>query len=280
MNLVSEMSPETKTRVITGVAGGTLLLFLIIFGGSIGISLFAAILGATMSYELARAFLKLSDKKEKIKALLGVAWIFIFINLLIPKTMLECLIAAFMGLFSYYLAIADRHQENLKEHFDEFVFSVFILVYVVSFVSFLPLIRDGANGVKWVLLFLFIVWSGDTGAYFVGKKYGKQKLYPLISPKKTVEGALGGLGASLLVSILFKLIFFRSLGILGMLITPVLVGAVSQMGDLCESFFKRAYGMKDSGKILPGHGGMLDRFDGVLFSIPVMYLCVKIFSSG
>jgi phosphatidate cytidylyltransferase len=140
------------------------------------------------------------------------------------------------------------------------------------------MIRDGSNGIRWLMLFLLIVWAGDTGAYFVGRKYGKRKLYPLISPGKSLEGAGGGLAASLLIALIFKLAAFHALGWLGAVVTPILVGVVSQLGDLCESFLKRANRIKDSSHILPGHGGILDRFDGVLFSLPVMYFCVKVFA--
>lgn len=269
---------ETRTRVITGVLGAALLLGLFTLGGQLGISLAAAIIASAMSWELANLFYRLGDRREKIIALVGTSWLFIFVNMLFPKSMLECLVVSFMGFFSYYLATAERHSEELRAHFDEFVFTIFALVYVVTFLGFFPLIRDGINGLRWVILFLIIVWAGDTGAYFVGRKYGKKKLYPLISPGKTVEGAMGGLASSVIIALLFKIIFFKGLGWFGAFSSAVLIGVMSQIGDLCESFFKRAYKVKDSGRILPGHGGMLDRFDGVLFSLPVMYFCVKVFS--
>lgn len=269
---------ETLTRVKTGVIGAAILLALILGAGHFGVSLVAAILGGVMCWELAHIFFKLSDRREKAIALVGTSWLIIFVNMIFPKTGFECLLAAFMGMFVYFLTTAERHsREVLQQHFNELVFTVFALVYVVMFISFLPAVRAGANGSRWVLLFLLVVWAGDTGAYFVGRKYGKRKLYPLISPGKTLEGAAGGLGASVVVALLFKLVAFPALGIPGALVVGLLIGAVSQIGDLCESFFKRAYGVKDTGRLLPGHGGMLDRFDGVLFSLPFMYFCVRVF---
>lgn len=275
--ITSAMSSETKTRVITGLSGAVGLVLLIVLGGHFGVSLVAAVTGTVMCWELAQVFFTMPDKKEKTIALLGISWLFIFINMLFPKAQLECLVAGFIGLFAYYLATAERHVEDLKRHFDELILTTFALVYIVTFIAFFPLIRDGLNGARWVLVFLIIVWCGDTGAYFVGRKYGKTKLYPLISPGKSVEGAVGGLASSLVASLLFKLLFFKNMGWLAAVMTPLFVGAVAQVGDLCESFFKRAYKIKDSSQILPGHGGMLDRFDGVVFSLPVMYFCVKVF---
>ncbi|MEW6057160.1 MAG: phosphatidate cytidylyltransferase [Bdellovibrionota bacterium] len=277
-NEVPSKSNETKTRVITAIAGGVVFLSLVTLGGHIGVSIVAAVLAGAMCWELSQIFYLLPDKKEKRTALIGTTWLFMFVNMLFPKAMLECLVLAFMGLFSYYLATADRHTSELKRHFEEFVFTTFSLVWIVSFTAFLPLIRDGLNGSRWILLFLLIVWVGDTAAYFCGRKYGQKKLYPLISPGKTLEGAAGGLIGSVIASLLFKLIVFKGLGWFGAIVTPLLVGVVSQVGDLCESFFKRAYGLKDSGTILPGHGGFLDRFDGIVYSLPVMYFCVKVFS--
>lgn len=271
------MSSETKKRVVVGLSGAVGLVLLIVLGGHFGVGILAAIVGTLMCKELAHVFYQMPDRKEKTMALLGTAWVIIFVNIWFPKVQLECLVIAFMGMFAYYLATAERHVEDLRRHLDELIYTTFALVYVVTLMAFFPLIRDGLNGVRWVILFLLIVWSGDTGAWFFGKRYGKKKLYPLISPGKTVEGAAGGLASSVLVTLLFKVLFFKNLSWAGALVSAVLVGIVSQIGDLCESFFKRSYKMKDSGTILPGHGGMLDRFDGVLFSLPIMYFCVKLF---
>lgn len=269
---------ETETRLRTAIAGVTLLLVLMTIGGYFGTAIVAAVLTTAMCAELSSVFYSSFDKDEKTKVLLGIGWLIIFVNIFFPKSALECVIVAFIGLFTYWLATAERHAQNLRVHFDEFVFTTFTMMYVVVFMSFLPLVRKGPNGMKWLLLFLFLNWTGDVAAYFGGRKYGKQKLYPLISPNKTVEGAIAGLVGSLVIGLVFKFVAFRDLSFVGALFTSVLVGVFSQIGDLCESFFKRAYGMKDSGRILPGHGGMLDRFDGVLFTLPIMYVCIRIFS--
>lgn len=272
------MTKETSTRVLTGVVGGLGLLLLIIFAGHIGVSFLAAGIGGVMCWELSHVFFTLSDKKEKLFALIGTLWLVIFINILLPKTSLECLVVAFMGMFTYYLSTAERHgREKLKQHLLEFIYTVFTLVYVATFLSFLPLIRGGVNGMHWTILFLLINWSGDTAAYFFGKKYGKHKLYPLISPGKTVEGAGAAIVCSILITLIYKLTLFKALGFIGVIVVPVAVSIVSQIGDLCESFLKRSFEMKDTGHLLPGHGGFLDRFDGVLFSLPLMYTLIRAF---
>jgi phosphatidate cytidylyltransferase len=137
------------------------------------------------------------------------------------------------------------------------------------------LIRDGADGAVWLLLVLTVVFAGDIGAFYAGKRFGRHKLLPGVSPKKTVEGAVGGLAANLLIGGVVKIIFLPSLNWHESLPFFLLLGAAGQAGDLFESAFKRAAGVKDSGTILPGHGGVLDRIDALLFALPLAYFFKK-----
>ncbi len=121
-----------------------------------------------------------------------------------------------------------------------------------------------------VLSLLIVVFAGDTGAYFAGRSLGRHKLYELISPKKTLEGAAGGLIASILGGLLAQRLLLPQLSPLQGALMGASGGVVGQVGDLAESLFKRATGTKDSGGLLPGHGGILDRLDGVLFAAPVI----------
>lgn len=125
--------------------------------------------------------------------------------------------------------------------------------------------RSGLLGV------LVMVFSGDTGAFFAGKAFGRHKLYPLVSPKKTVEGGVGGLLASMLGGALWVWLLRPDASLAQGLALGAACGAFGQVGDFAESLFKRATGTKDSGALLPGHGGLLDRVDGVLFAAPVLY---------
>lgn len=273
--MIRVMTPETQIRVRTGIVGGLVFLGLLLYGGMLGITFITAVITIAMVWELCQIFFTLHDKLEKRKAMLGAAWLMVFINFLAPKSMVECVIAGAILFFAYYLATANRHDETLREHFLEFCYSCFILIYPVSFMVFLPMIRGSVHGLHWTVLLFLIVWAGDTGAYFAGRRFQGQKLYPAISPGKTVSGALGGLASGLVITIVYKLTLFRDMGWLAMLVVPVFVGVTAQIGDLCESFLKRAYRIKDMSQMLPGHGGMLDRFDGVLFALPVMYFCMK-----
>jgi len=129
-----------------------------------------------------------------------------------------------------------------------------------------------------LLLFsLLIVWVADSGAYFVGRKYGKNKLAPSISPGKTIEGAAG----ALLLTTLFAFLFadYFSLPVEISLVYAIIITLFSIFGDLFESYLKRAANLKDSGNIIPGHGGVLDRIDGICSSIPIIFSIIIFFPS-
>lgn len=120
-----------------------------------------------------------------------------------------------------------------------------------------------------LMLIFLIVFLGDTGAYFAGRALGRHKLYELVSPKKTIEGSIGGLAASVVGAFLVRAMLVPDLDPLFTVTVALVGGALAQAGDLVESLLKRTYGVKDSGKLLPGHGGMLDRVDGFLFVLPL-----------
>ena len=128
---------------------------------------------------------------------------------------------------------------------------------------------DQPHGDRWLLVALFVVWGADTGAYFVGRRFGRRKLAPRVSPNKTVEGLLGGLvvgvGVGLLVALSTGIPAAR---LPGLALVCVVAALFSVVGDLFESLLKRHAGVKDSGRLIPGHGGVLDRVDGVLAALP------------
>ncbi|MEO5970410.1 MAG: phosphatidate cytidylyltransferase [Bdellovibrionia bacterium] len=270
-------SPELQRRVLTGVIGGFALLGLLIFGGWVGVFVFTMALSMGMIYEFSEIVFTMPDKIEKRYVLFLMIWFIGLINLIARHVEFPLLIVSFLVLFTYYLLTARRHSEALFSlHIRELMYSLFGLVYLCFIPLYFSRIYESAHGVEWVVLFLLIVFAGDTGAYFAGMKYGKHKLYPAISPKKTVEGAIGGIVSGVFITLFAKLVFFKSLHWSGILFFPIFVGPVAQIGDLCESFLKRSFDRKDSGSILPGHGGFLDRFDGVVFSLPVMYACIQL----
>ena len=148
------------------------------------------------------------------------------------------------------------------------------IVYIPLSLSFLIVIRQEPGGMTWIFLLLAIIFAGDISAFYVGSYLGRHKLSPAISPGKTIEGAVGGLLANLLAGAVGKFFFFPDLGWPWALVFFVLAGMAGQAGDLFESEMKRSSQIKDSGGLLPGHGGFLDRIDALLFASPVAYLFI------
>lgn len=131
------------------------------------------------------------------------------------------------------------------------------------------------NGLLLLAIFIFI-WVNDTGAYLVGSQWGKRRLAPSISPKKSVEGSIGGLLLVLLSAVVLRLLLFPELSWLRILLIATVVAVFGTIGDLFESSLKRQAGVKDSGKLIPGHGGILDRIDSLLLAVPAVYLLLAL----
>ncbi len=153
------------------------------------------------------------------------------------------------------------------------------VIYPVLLVSLMVDIRwaadalDGGNtGFILTLMLFVLIWATDTGAYYTGKSIGKRPFSPGISPNKTWEGTLGGLTLAIVVAVVFKLWLLPVLAWLDVLVLAAIGGFWGQLGDLLESSLKRSAGVKDSGSFLPGHGGMLDRFDSIIFAAPLYWI--------
>lgn len=149
------------------------------------------------------------------------------------------------------------------------------ILYVALLFGFQPAIHAGYRGKYWLLFLYFVIWASDIGAYYVGTAFGRRRLYEKISPKKSVEGLLGGTAASMLTALLCSFWLLPSLGWVEAVVLGAVLALVGTVGDLAESLLKRSAGVKDSGALIPGHGGVLDRMDSLLFAAPVLYFYLR-----
>ncbi|WP_311198566.1 phosphatidate cytidylyltransferase [Jeotgalibaca sp. MA1X17-3] len=202
------------------------------------------------------------------------------IFLMLPETYLTFLPNGITTIHLFYLgAMLMLVMTVLSKN--EFTFDdagVFMLASLYVGRGFHYFLMTADMGFFTVMFVLFIVWSTDIGAYLLGMKFGKTKLAPVISPNKSIEGAVGGVATAVVVSLIYVTFYNQmNLSILLLVFLTILLSVVGQLGDLTESAFKRYFGVKDSGKILPGHGGILDRFDSLLFVMPLFQIFLSIY---
>lgn len=202
----------------------------------------------------------------RVASLLGAFSVFAVFSMdsLIPLLVLTALV-----LFSFLVALF-RLQE-IRQSAADAALVVTGFLYLPLLLSHLVLIRMLPHGVPWLFLIMVIVMTGDSAAYYVGSALGKHRLYPAVSPKKSIEGSLGGLAGSIIGAFVAKASFFPALTAFDCVASALLLGVLGQLGDLFESLIKRSCGVKDSGTIFPGHGGILDRLDSILFAGPAAF---------
>ena len=177
--------------------------------------------------------------------------------------------AVWIVLFALFLAtVVSKNRITI----DRIALALLGVVYLGAGFHYIAATRYLEDGLYWTLFLFACIWSADSGAYFSGRLFGKRLLWPEISPKKTVEGAIGGVVCSVVAALCFFLYAPERLGLGQAVALGLVVSVVSQLGDLIQSAYKRVRGIKDTGAILPGHGGVLDRCDSWLIVFPFVHL--------
>jgi phosphatidate cytidylyltransferase len=199
----------------------------------------------------------------------GAALLIVFFT--VPALFLQVLLCAALATMALRLFLRRDPEGSISA----VSAAVFGLVYIPSLLSFqLSLVKAGP---VWIVLLYTSVWAADSMAFYVGKSIGKRKLYPEISPNKTVEGAAGSLLGGIVGAAFIKATLLGQISLLQTVIIGLAIGFSTMVGDLVESMFKRDAGVKDSSHLVPGHGGVLDKLDGVIFAGPVFYwVCLTI----
>ena len=257
-----------KTRLLSGILLVLIALATIISGGDV---LFATLLmisfiGMTEIYKV----LEISSKLLGIAGYVTAVAYYFLIRFQRTDLVLPLVIAFLMVLMVIYVFTYPKYR---VEHVLLAFFGLFYVAFMLSYVYQIRLLEQGA----FIVWLVFICsWGCDTCAYCVGMLLGKHKMAPKLSPKKSVEGAVGGVVGAALLGVLYAALVNHfapgtDASLLGYAIVCAVGGAISQVGDLAASAIKRNHDIKDYGKLIPGHGGILDRFDSVIFTAPIIY---------
>lgn len=285
-----------KKRILSGVIFIPIVAFLIwweIFDYPIPFLVLVCLITALLLIEFYRlASLVGAQVPQSVGVVLGLLWVIsaFFKDFLSQRLNPEIIRFVDFELLIYLSIFIPFVYQIIKRESDSAFSTMFIFfagtIYIGwSFGKHLILTRnmsvlDGVarivpDGTAFIFLFIAIIWCSDTGAYAVGKSLGKHKLIPAISPGKTVEGSIGGLLFGALGGVAIKYAFLPKFAVYHVIILGCLLGVVGQISDLGESLLKRDAGVKDSGNLIPGHGGIFDRCDSMIFTAPVFYYYLK-----
>ncbi|RSK27062.1 phosphatidate cytidylyltransferase [Bacillus sp. HMF5848] len=256
-----------KQRVLTGVLAAAFFIPIVIIGNGV-FTVLVYVLASIAMFELLRM------KNIQIFSVPGVISVLLLWVLLLPAeytiiitgnvvSKVEVALLSVLLFLTYTVVTKNRFS------FDDVAFVTLATLYIG--IGFYYLIVTREAGLHYILFALIIIWATDSGAYFFGRAFGKQKLWPEISPNKTIEGSIGGVISAIVAVFVYQLFIPMDENIIKLLIMTILLSIFGQVGDLVESALKRHYAVKDSGQILPGHGGILDRFDSLLFVLPILH---------
>jgi phosphatidate cytidylyltransferase len=259
-----------KLRVLTAIIGIPVLIGLIYAGGlpMLAAVVVVAVIGVDESF---RAFGRVKSDFSQWVGYLGslifIGLTYFFGESVIPEIFVLVLFIALVNFVVVFPRLS----------FTGLGLNLFVSIYVGYFFSFAFLLRRLDHGFFFLLLAFLLAWATDIGAYGAGRLWGKHKLAVALSPNKTKEGALGGVGASILVAVIAFIFVPVSASLVKSALLGLLASLAGQIGDLVASAIKRQTGIKDFGNLLPGHGGVLDRFDSFLLIAPLVYYFLVLF---
>jgi phosphatidate cytidylyltransferase len=257
-----------RQRIITGLLAALFFLSML-FAGSSWYAILITLLAVIAYYE----FVRLNGAKGREPAawagFAGILYLVVPWRMLFDWTVLPQQTVVWLLMFLFFaLTVVSQNRTSI----DKIALLFIGVVYIGVGFHYMIYTRLMADGLFWTLLLFGCIWLTDVGAYFAGKLFGKHLLWPAISPKKTIEGAAGGIVISIATAIVFSLAQPDLLTMREALIIGVIVSVLGQLGDLIQSAYKRVRNIKDSGTILPGHGGILDRTDSWIIVFPFVHL--------
>jgi len=260
------MSSHIK-RWITGIIAIPLLILVIVYGSPLVFSMLIILVIIGSVFEYNSMIFKGKYPWEKTEGLV-IAFLVPF-SAYLGGVQLMFATATF-SVIVVFLLFLFRAKDGLAD-FSSVAGVVFGFMYIPLLISYIIPLRSSENGIAWVFFVIVAAFAGDSSAFYAGRTFGKNKLMPSVSAGKTVEGALGSIAGTIVACVVFKLLFLHGLSMWNAIVLGFLGSIIGQLGDLCESVVKRTYMVKDSGFFLPGHGGILDRLDSLIFMIPFVY---------
>jgi phosphatidate cytidylyltransferase len=259
---------ETLTRTLSGV-----VYIAILVGASLYLNSFLLLFGIFLLIAVSE-FCDLVQLKKIFPLSIGAAGYFLFSYFEVsPSSSILLLVATLFVSVKAFLFLFDTQQKTL-DPLSKYVYLIGYVILPIILVTKIPFINNVFTP-KVIISIFILIWTNDTFAFIVGKSIGKHKLFERISPKKTIEGFVGGLVFALIFSILIAK-YFVFHPVFHWIMIALIVSIFGTIGDLVESKFKRMANVKDSGKIMPGHGGILDRLDSVIFAAPFVFLFYQI----
>jgi phosphatidate cytidylyltransferase len=257
-------------RWLTALVLIPVLILVILKGRRVGLVLVVMLINGLAQWEFLGFFQQEVDLARKILVItLGSLLILSFCTVVGPQghaAPISVLVGCLFALFLFYL----MSYEHIQELAWDLSINILGLVYISLLLGHFVWLRYLPQGEWWILWLLAVVCSGDTAAYYTGKTWGQKKFYPLVSPGKTWVGTFGGLGANLVVGVLLGRWLLPEQRLSSLALLAFILGCIGLMGDLFESMLKRQAQVKDASSLLPGHGGMLDRLDSLLFTAPAL----------
>ncbi len=266
-----------RERLLVGIIGGIAAVALMLFGGEALFGIVIAVIALMGLYEMysALGFIQNNIPLAVIGFVAGGVLMAVMNGVLVTYDLIKAVALAFMAVLLIYMVIAHN-----KTGFADISMCLFATFYVVAFFMHLSMLRNLTYGIFLIWIPIIIAWLSDTFAYTFGRLFGKHKLIPEVSPKKTVEGAVGGVLGGIVFMVIYGLVcvfcFDKSVNWLSIILLGGFGSILSQLGDLAASWIKREKGIKDYGNLLPGHGGVMDRFDSVLIVAPFVYYFIEL----
>ena len=260
------MTPHMK-RWTTGIIAVPILFGIIAYGGEKAFAVLIIVASLAGMQEYNQMAFGQGLSLEKMETL--IIALFILITSFYANLPLLLAVLTFAVMTVLILDLLRIRKQGLNmSHASRVILGI---MYIPLLMAHFILIRRTQSGVLWIFFILVMAFAGDTAAYYIGQRLGKRKLLPEVSPGKTVEGTIGLVAGSIAGCLLFKIIFFPMLPVTHAAFLGLVGSVAGQLGDLSESTLKRAAGVKDSGTLLPGHGGILDRLDCLMFITPLVY---------